>query len=46
VRPYRYGCCLLLCIGRKWHFADKLTAPDFVAYWGNNGQRPILGLFG
>src|SRR5450759_3312435 len=24
-----------------WHFADKPTAPGFVAYWTNNGQRWI-----
>src|SRR5450759_3727055 len=24
---------------RYWHFADKPTAPGFVAYWTNNGQR-------
>ena len=23
---------------RYWHIADKLTAPDFVGYWTNNGQ--------
>jgi hypothetical protein len=22
-----------------WHFADKPTAPEFVAYWTNNGQK-------
>jgi hypothetical protein len=29
---------------RYWHFADKPTAPDFVAYWTNNGQRSALTL--
>ena len=37
------NCCLLRCIGRDWHFADKPTAPGFVAYWSNNGQRLALG---
>jgi len=27
-----------------WHFADKPTAPGFVAYWTNNGQKAALGL--
>ena len=27
---------------RLWHIADKPTASALVAYWGNNGQRPIL----
>ncbi len=22
----------------NWHLADKSTAPEFVAYWTNNGQ--------
>jgi hypothetical protein len=35
---------LLRCIGHYWHKADKPTAPDFVAYWGNNGQRVARGL--
>ena len=26
-----------------WHFADKLTATAFVAYWTNNGQKAALG---
>ena len=26
------------------HFADKPTAPAFVAYWTNNGQKAALGL--
>jgi len=29
-----------------WHFADKPTAPGFVAYWTNNGQRRILARVG
>jgi hypothetical protein len=29
-----------------WHIADKPTVPEFVAYWTNNGQRPVLGLIG
>jgi hypothetical protein len=29
-----------------WHIADNPTAPEFVAYWTNNGQRPVLGLIG
>jgi hypothetical protein len=28
--------------GSLWHFADKQTAPGFVAYWGNNGHRLAL----
>ena len=35
---------LLRCVGRYWHLTDKPTAPDFVAYWGNNGQRVAQGL--
>ena len=31
---------------RFWHFADKPTVADFVAYWGNNGQRPARRLNG
>jgi len=27
-----------------WHIADKPTAPGFVAYWGNNGQKPAGAL--
>jgi hypothetical protein len=30
-------CCLLRCIGRDWHLTDKPPAPEFVAYWTNNG---------
>jgi hypothetical protein len=29
---------------RLWHLTDKSTAPGFVAYWTNNGQRSALGL--
>jgi hypothetical protein len=43
---YECGCRLLRCTGRYWHFADKPTAPGFVAYWTNNGQRAALGLNG
>jgi hypothetical protein len=25
---------------------DVFAAPEFVAYWTNNGQRPVLGLIG
>jgi hypothetical protein len=40
-----YGRYVLLrCIGRDWHLADKLAAPAFVGYWGNNGQWSALGL--
>ena len=31
---------------RFWHFADKPTVADFVAYWGNNGQKSVLTLDG
>ena len=31
---------------RLWHFADKTTAPGFVAYWTNNGQRWISARVG
>ena len=31
---------------RCWHFADKSTAPEFVRYWTNNGQRPARRLNG
>jgi hypothetical protein len=27
-----------------WHKADKPPAPEFVAYWSNNGQKAALGL--
>jgi hypothetical protein len=27
-----------------WHFANKLTALAFVAYWSNSRQRPALAL--
>jgi len=27
-----------------WHLTDKPTAPSFVAYWTNNGQKAALGL--
>jgi hypothetical protein len=27
-----------------WHLTDKSTAPSFVAYWTNNGQKAALGL--
>jgi hypothetical protein len=37
---------LLRCVGRYWHFADKPTAPGFVAYWTNNGQRWISARVG
>jgi hypothetical protein len=29
-----------------WHFADKPTAPGFVAYWTNNGQKWIWARVG
>ena len=29
-----------------WHLTDKPTAPSFVAYWTNNGQRAAPGLNG
>jgi hypothetical protein len=29
---------------RYWHLADKPPAPEFVAYWTNNGQKAALGL--
>lgn len=29
-----------------WHFADKTTAPEFVAYWGNSGHWPTRTLDG
>jgi hypothetical protein len=32
--------------GRKWHLTDKSTAPSFVAYWTNNGQKSAQGLNG
>jgi hypothetical protein len=35
------------CCGAKrrdWHLTDKPPAPEFVAYWTNNGQRAALGL--
>src|ERR1039458_7726905 len=28
----------------SWHLADNPTAPEFVAYWTNNGQKAALGL--
>ena len=31
---------------RSWHLSDKPTAPEFVAYWTNNGQRSELALDG
>ena len=31
---------------RFWHIADKPTAPAFVGYWTNNGQRSARGLNG
>jgi len=37
-------CCLLRCVGRYWHLTDKPPAPEFVAYWTNNGQKAALGL--
>ena len=27
-----------------WHLTDKPPAPEFVAYWTNNGQGTKLGL--
>jgi hypothetical protein len=30
----------------RLHFADKTTAPGFVAYWTNNGQRWISARVG
>jgi hypothetical protein len=35
---------MLRCIGRDWHLTDKPPAPEFVAYWTNNGQKAVLGL--
>jgi hypothetical protein len=29
---------------RYWHLADIPTAPEFVAYWTNNGQKAALRL--
>ena len=29
---------------RFWHLTDKPPAPEFVAYWTNNGQKAALGL--
>jgi hypothetical protein len=29
-----------------WHLTDKPTAPAFVAYWTNNGQRWISARVG
>jgi len=29
-----------------WHLTDKPTAPIFVAYWTNNGQKSAQGLNG
>jgi hypothetical protein len=29
-----------------WHLADNPTAPVFVRYWSNNGQRVVLALNG
>ena len=29
---------------RYWHLTDKPPAPEFVAYWTNNGQKAALGL--
>ena len=29
-----------------WHLTDKPTAPEFVAYWTNNGQRSVVALNG
>jgi hypothetical protein len=31
---------------RSWHKADKPPAPEFVAYWTNNGQRWISARVG
>ena len=28
-----------------WHLTDKPPAPEFVAYWTNNGQKAALGLY-
>jgi hypothetical protein len=28
----------------SWHLTDKPPAPEFVAYWTNNGQKAVLGL--
>ena len=27
-----------------WHLTDKPPAPEFVAYWTDNGQKAALGL--
>jgi len=35
-------CCGAKC--RDWHLTDKPPAPEFVAYWTNNGQKAVLGL--
>src|ERR1700687_3836619 len=29
-----------------WHLADNRTAPEFVRYWSNSGQRYVLALEG
>jgi len=34
------------CFGSDWHFADKTTAPGFVASWTNNGQSWISARVG
>ena len=34
----------VVCMGRDWHLTDKPPAPEFVAYWTNNGQKAALGL--
>jgi hypothetical protein len=34
------------CDVAYWHLVDKPTAPAFVRYWTNNGQRATLGLDG
>jgi hypothetical protein len=28
----------------SWYLADNPTAPEFVAYWTNNGQKSVLVL--
>jgi len=34
------------CDVAYWHLTDKPTAPSFVAYWTNNGQKSAQGLNG
>jgi hypothetical protein len=34
--------CEMMCDVAYWHKADNPTAPAFVRYWSNSGQRSIL----